>query len=196
MKQTAFFFITFLFLTLTACESTTVEPTPESDSPITFEFLGGLNTSFQSEKTAFEGVADLVHLTETTHRLDVQLSVIGEFKSQKEQANILFRLVFESETGLLPEGNYIISTEDQNIELGKCDYNKSKSNNDFARYHFRGSSISLKIETSRSDRITGSFIFYLDQEVGQRMIEGQIEEVALSYPTQVRGRFDLELTGM
>ena len=196
MKQTAFFILPPLLLTLTSCESTIVEPPLENDSQIIFEYRGGLTTSFQSEKTAFEGVAGLVHLTETTHRLDVQLSVIGEFKSQKEQANILFRLVFESETGLLPEGNYIISTEDQNIELGKCDYNKSKSNNDFARYHFRGSSISLKIETSRSDRITGSFIFYLDQEEGQRMIEGQMEDVTLSYPTQAKGRFDLELTGM
>ena len=196
MKQTAFLILPLLLLTLTACESAIVEPPLENDSQITFEYRGGLNTSFQSEKTVFEGEAGLIHLTETAHRLDVQLNVKSEVSSQGERAKILFRLEFESETGLLVEGNYVISAEDQNIELGQCDYNKSKSNNDFARYHFRGSSISLKIETSRSDRIAGSFIYSLNQEEGQRMIEGQIEEVTLSYPTQVKGRFDLELTEM
>ncbi|MFC2094001.1 hypothetical protein ACFLSH_00090 [Bacteroidota bacterium] len=193
MKQTAFLIVPLLFLALTACESTIVEPALESDSPITFEYRGGLNTTFNSDNNSFKGLARLVHLTETTNRLDVQLSVKSEFNSQKEQANILFQLVFESESGLVLEGNYIISKEDQNIELGQCDYNKLKSNNDFVRYDFRGSSISLKIETSKPDRIAGSFIFYVDQEGGQRMIEGQMEEVTLSYPTQVRGRFNLEL---
>ena len=196
MKQTAFLFIPFLLLTLTACESTVVEPPLENDSPITFEYRGGLNISFQSEKTVFEGAARLFHLTETTHRLEVSLMVKSEVNSQREQASIFFGLVFESETGLLPEGKYIISAEDQSIELGNGDYLKFKSNNDFARYHFRGSSISLTIETSRSDRIAGIFIFSLDQEEGRRMIEGQMEDVTLSYPTQARGRFDLELADM
>ncbi len=65
MKQPSFLIVPLLFLTLTACESTIVEPPLENDSQITFEFLGGLSISFQSEKTVFEGAARLFHLTAT-----------------------------------------------------------------------------------------------------------------------------------
>ena len=182
-----------ILLIFAACDTTEVTTQTLQQPEQTFDYRGGLNTNFQSNKASFSGNAGFIQLSETSGRIDIQLNAQSESQNEKEQANLVFRIVYESDNGLLPEGNYIIKSDEQTIHLGEGEYRLVKSNNDFSNYQFAGTSISLKITQSTSSRISGSFIFYLDQLAGQRMIDGQLEDLTLSSPTRVMGNFDLEL---
>jgi len=187
------FFIVLILLIFTACDTTEVTTPSEHEPELNFEYRGGLSTDFLSDQATFKGNARLTQLSEQSGRIDIQLNAQSESENQREQANLIFRIIFDSDNGLLPEGNYIINSDDQTINIGECEYRLLKSNNDYSNYQFDGTSISLKIIQSTSNRISGSFIFYLDQSTGQRMIDGQLEDLTLSSPTQVLGKFDLKI---
>ena len=187
------FFVIAILLIFAACDTTEVTTPTEQEPELNFDYRGGLNTDFFSDHAVFIGNARLTQLSTQSGRVDIQLNAQSESKIEREQANLVFRIIFDSDNGLLQEGNYVINSDDQTINIGECEYRLLKSNSDYSNYQFKGTSISLKIIYSTSNRISGSFILYLEQSTGQRMIDGQLEDLTLSTPTQVLGKFDLEI---
>ena len=193
MRKTLISVLASLALFLSACESTSVVEPAQTQNLTSFKYTGGLNTTFDSGSSEFQGKARIIQLDLNSYRLDIQINVRSESNSQNEQGHIIFRYQFESENGKLPAGNYIKEIEEPGNSLVQGDYQLTKGLNSFARYSFNGSKLSLRIESNESGRLVGTFLLHLDQRSGERMLDGQLETIELASPVVAAGYFDLEV---
>jgi hypothetical protein len=193
MRQIIVSTLAVIAIVISACESTTVVESDQTQNLTSFEYKGGLNTTFDVSSPNFQGKGRITQLSSTTFRLDIQINVRSASINQNEQGNISFQFQFESEDGNLTEGNYIIDAKEPGNLLSQGDYKLTEGTNSFSRYNFYGSKLSLKIESNKSSRLRGTFMLTLEQRIGERMFNGQLETVQLVSPIVAAGYFDLEV---
>jgi len=193
MRITIISILTVFAILMISCESTTVVQPDQTQNLSLFEYKGGLNTTFDAGSPNFQSKGRITQLSSTTFRLDIQINVRSASINQNEQGNISFRFQFESEDGNLPKGNYIIDTQEPGNLISQGDYQLTIDPNSFSRYKFYGSKLSLKIESNKSNHLVGSFMLMLEQSIGERMLDGQLETIQLASPVVAAGYFDFEV---
>ena len=190
MKLYSKIFTAAILFVLSACESSVITPIPVNDQITTLEYSGGLNVSFITGVHEFSKSVRVTHQGNNTYILDIQMNVRTINNSRRENAIMQLDIPFNSADGIFPVCNYIINGEDLKIALGE--YELIKSNGDFAQYNFKAINASLVVEESTTEKIKGCFILNLEQLHGKRMIDGQLEDVMLNSPIELKSHFDLE----
>jgi len=152
--------LALLTILLVACESTSVVEPVEPQQKTVFEFNGGLNSSFEQGVSDIKGTARIAEIGTDKYRLDVQISINSKTNGETEQGSIAFHYNFESTNGIPSAGNYIIEEQNPFVIVTQGQYNLHKNENSFARYSFTGQKLTLKIEASDNERISGTFILY------------------------------------
>lgn len=179
-----------------ACESTSIIEPFQTEQKTVFEFNGGLNSSFGQGVLDIEGKAKIVQIGTDKYSLDVQIRINSKTNEETEQGSIAFRYGFESTTGIITAGNYLVEEQNPGVIVAQGQYNLRKSENSFARYSFTGQKFLLKIDASDNEHIRGNFTIFLQQKSGERMMDGQLENVELKSPLAAMGKFDLNVERM
>lgn len=190
MNLKSFFILVVAALLFSACESSVTDSFPIIDQSTSLEYNGGLNVTFDNDIEEFNKSARVVHQETNSYILDLQMSVKTKDDSKRQQATLQLDIPFNSENGVFPVGNYVFNSSDLRAAFG--DYKMDKNSGDFARYNFQGKSATLVVEESNTKYIKGSLILNLEQLSGERMIDGQLENVILNSPIRLLSRFDLK----
>lgn len=176
---------------LMGCDSFSASEQDEP-SPIRFELNGSLNTSFEASDAQYEGQARLVQVG-SEYRLDVQLSARSQTVDEQEAGHLVFRLPVEPENGGVQPGNYLLTAEEGQRDIGTASYAYSQGDTQHIRHAFIGTSLRLQIEESEAGRLVGRYSLELVQQNGERRQDGQLEEVVLAGPARALGQLNLQL---
>jgi len=190
MNLKSFFILVVAALLFSACQSSITESPSTITKNATLVYAGGLNVNFNNDIEEFNKSVRVISQANDSYILDIQFNVRTLNEVQSQQATVQFDISFTSEDGIFPVGNYILTSEQIKAAVGS--YELNKINGDFARYNFQGKSATLVVEESNTKYIKGSLILNLEQLSGERMIDGQLENVILNSPIRLLSRFDLK----
>lgn len=105
----------------------------------------------------------------------------------EEQGPLSFVMPFDAEQPFPSPGNYRVEGATSGLQGGIA-YRSQQGTRTSAHYQFEGFSLRLQIEQARADLLSGRFSLSAVQTAGERMQDGQREEVQLARDGEVEAQ--------
>lgn len=186
-KIILFFSITLIF---SGCSSNSIEPI-QIESEEMIKISGALNKSFFTIETQYDCQA-------TIKSWDIGntliLSIRAKSNTDDADEQISLNLYFPLDSDDYPvTGKYYSHMHADNFS--GVSYKNQWAKNSFSKYRFETGLARMIIEESDNNHLIGKFSLSANQSYGQRMLNGQVEDIKLTNQGKiiVTGKIDFEL---
>ena len=186
-KIVLFFSVTLIF---SGCSSNSIEPI-QIESEEMIKISGALNKSFFTIETQYDCQA-------TIKSWDIGntliLSIRAKSNTDDADEQISLNLYFPLDSDDYPvTGKYYSHMHADNFS--GVSYKNQWAKNSFSKYRFETGLARMIIEESDNNHLIGKFSLSANQSYGQRMLNGQVEDIKLTNQGKiiVTGKIDFEL---
>ena len=186
-KIVLFFSVTLIF---SGCSSNSIEPI-QIESEEMIKISGALNKSFFTIETQYNCQA-------TIKSWDIGntliLSIRAKSNTDDADEQISLNLYFPLDSDDYPvTGKYYSHMHADNFS--GVSYKNQWAKNSFSKYRFETGLARMIIEESDNNHLIGKFSLSANQSYGQRMLNGQVEDIKLTNQGKiiVTGKIDFEL---
>lgn len=179
-----------LAVIFTGCSSTVTEPIDVSQEEI-LRISGALNTSFMSDITKYQ-CRGTIKNWDVGHTLILSVQAISHSSGNKEQLSLYMYIPLKSNE-IPSAGENII--HDISDDFSGVSYQSNRGKKSSSRYRFESGLARIQIQSSENNHLVGKFSLSAEQTYGQRMINGQVENIQLASDGKitVSGIIDVEL---
>lgn len=172
------------------CSSNSVEPIQIEKGEI-IRISGALNTSLYSDITVYE-CQGTIKSWDIGNTLFLTIRAKRNFNNENEQINLNLYIPLDSDDYPV-SGKYYSHLLNDNF----CgvSYKNQWAKNSFSNYRFETGMARLVIEESANHHLVGKFSLSANQSYGQRILNGQVEDVKLANQGKitVSGKIDVAL---
>jgi len=167
--------IIFVSLILCGCGSGTMEPIAIEPEEM-IRISGALNTSFVTDGTQYE-CQGKIKTWEIGNTLILSIRAKNNSDSNNEQISLTLYMPLDTEDFPI-EGKYY--THELSDNFSGVSYKNQWNKNSFSKYRFETGLARIIIEQSDNNHLIGKFSISANQSYGQRMFNGQVENIKLA----------------
>ncbi len=186
-KIILFFSITVIF---SCCSSNSIEPIQIEKEEI-IRISGALNTSLYSDVTVYECQGTIKNW-DIGYTLILSIRARTNTNNSDEQISLNLYLPLDSDEYPIVGKYYSHMLADN---FSGVSYKNQWNKDSFSKYRFETGLVRIVIEESDNNHLVGKFSLSANQSYGQRMINGQVEDIKLTNRGKivVSGKIDVVL---
>ncbi|MFC2088993.1 hypothetical protein ACFLSX_05265 [Calditrichota bacterium] len=190
MNYLRYVFVILLAIVFTGCSSNITEPIEVSQQEI-LRISGALNTSFMSDETEYQ-CRGTIKTWDIGNTLILSVQATSNSSSSKESLSLYMYIPLKSNE--IPKGGENL-IHDISDNFSGISYQSQWDERSLSKYRLETGLARIFIETSEDNHLVGKFSLSANQTYGQRMLDGQVENIQLANEGKitVAGKIDVEL---